>query len=87
MEDLIRINAKLKPIAKAKQKINTAIRRVGLYNLRGKKPVQKWNKRQGKLIRGNGKGVNQYRYAAYILKPKLIPFTLAYKKDCLNIII
>ena len=63
------------------------MRRIGLRNLRGKKPIQKWDKKQGKLIRGDGKGVNWYCYATYILKPKLIPFTLAYKKDCLNTII
>ena len=86
-EDLIKINAELKLIAKAKWEINTAIRRIGFCNFKGKKLIQKWDKRQGKFIRGDGKGVDWYRYAIYILKPKLIPFALAYKKDYLNIII
>ena len=86
-EDFIKINAKLKPIAKAEQEINPAIRRIGLRNFRGKKPVQKWDKRQSKLIKSDGKGVNWYRYATYIFKPKLILFTLVYKKGYLNIII
>jgi hypothetical protein len=72
-EDLIKINAELEPIAKAEWEINTAMRRIGLCNLGGKKPVWKWDKKQGKLIRGDGKGVDWYRYATYILKPKLIP--------------
>ena len=87
IEDLIKINAELEPIAKAKWEINTAMRRIGLRNLGGKKPMWKWDKKQGKLIRGDGKGVNWYCYATYILKPKLIPFALACKKDRLNTII
>jgi len=63
------------------------MRRIGFRNLRSKKPVWKWDKRHSKLIRGDGKGVDWYCYATYILKPKFILFTLACKKDYLNIII
>jgi len=38
-EDLIKINAELELIAKAEWEINTAMRRIGLRNLGGKKPV------------------------------------------------
>ena len=58
IEDLIKINTELKPIAKAKWEMNTIMRKIGLCNLKGKKPVWKWDKKHGKLIRGNGKGVN-----------------------------
>ena len=74
------MNIRFKPIAKAKQEINTVIKRIEFCNLRGKKPVWKQNKKQGKFIKGNNKRVNQYYYITYILKPKLILFTLVYKK-------
>ena len=54
-EDLIKINAELEPIAKAEWEINTVMRRTGLCNFGGKKPVWKWDKRHGKLTRGDGK--------------------------------
>jgi len=38
-EDLIKINAELKLIAKAKWEINTAIRRIGFCNFKGKKLI------------------------------------------------
>ena len=66
---------------KEEWELATAMRRIGLQNLRGIKPIWKWNKKHGKLIRGNGKGINWYRYVTFVLKPKLIPFTLAYKED------
>jgi hypothetical protein len=50
------------------------MRRTGIRNLIGKKPTWKWDKRHGKLVRGDGKGVDWYRYATFILTPKLIPF-------------
>ena len=50
------------------------MRRIGLENCRGKKPTWKWDKSHGKLTRGDGKGVDWYCYATYVLKPKLIPF-------------
>ena len=31
------------------------MRRIGLRNLRGKKPIWKWDKKQGKLIREIGR--------------------------------
>ena len=39
---------------------------MGLLNLKGKKPIWKWNKSHSKLTRGDGKGVDWYCYAIYI---------------------
>ncbi|OCK76988.1 hypothetical protein K432DRAFT_305179, partial [Lepidopterella palustris CBS 459.81] len=44
-------------------------------------------KRHGKLTRSDGKGVDWYRYATYILKPKVTPSTLPCRKNCLNKVI
>jgi hypothetical protein len=85
--DLTRINAELEPIARAEWELTTAIRRTGIRNLTGKKPTWKWDKRHGKLTRGDGKGVDWYRYATFILTPKLIPFAQACQKDLPNTLI
>ena len=72
--DLIRINAELESIARAEWELTTAMRRTGIRNLTGKKPTWKWDKRHSELVRGDGKGVDWYCYATFILTPKLIPF-------------
>ena len=50
-------------------------------NTPGKKPVWKWNKKTGKLVRDSQGGIDWYRYYRYILEAKLLPFAQEYKKD------
>ncbi|KAK2471400.1 hypothetical protein H9L39_17631 [Fusarium oxysporum f. sp. albedinis] len=51
------------------------MRKVGLRNLPGKKPEWKWNEKNGKLVRKEGKGgIDWWRYQQKILIPKLLPF-------------
>jgi transposase len=74
-------NKILEPICKAEWEIQTAMRRVRISrNMPGKKPVWKWNKTNGKLVRdSNSKGgIDWYRYYRCILEKKLLPFA----KEC-----
>jgi hypothetical protein len=55
--------------------------RLGLRNRPGKKPTWRWNKENGKLTKGKGKGIDWYRYQVCILKPKLLPLAKECMKD------
>ena len=73
--DLKKMNKALKPICKAKQELNNPISRLQIDRKNpGQVPQWRWTKANGKLTRGNGKGINQYRYQKQVLIPKLIPF-------------
>ena len=50
-------------------------------NTPGKKPVWKWNKKTGKLVRDSQGGIDWYRYYRCILEAKLLPFAQECKKD------
>ena len=57
-------------------------------NMPGKKPVWKWNKKNGKLSRDTSKGgIDWYRYYKKILEAKLLPFAQECKKDRPNTIV
>lgn len=57
---LIDLNAELEPIMKQEWELTDAgMARVGLRNSSGRKPQWKWDKKHGKLERGNGKGNDQ----------------------------
>ncbi|VTT77872.1 unnamed protein product, partial [Fusarium fujikuroi] len=57
------LNCELEPKKKEEWELLTAMRKVGLRNLLGKKPAWKWNEKTGKLVRKEGKGgINWWRY-------------------------
>lgn len=73
------LNQELEPIMKAQWELETGMQRLNLRRRKpGKKPQWKWNKKNGKLSRGKGAGIDWYRYQSTILLPKLIPFA----KEC-----
>jgi hypothetical protein len=74
------LNKELEPIMKEQWEITNGMRRLGLRNLPGKKPEWKWKKETGKLTRGEGKGIDWWRYQQTILLPKMLPFA----KECLR---
>ena len=59
---LAKLNKELEPIMRTQWELNIGMARMGLRNQRGKKPQWKWNKENGKLTRGKGKGIDWYRY-------------------------
>lgn len=55
--------------------LETGMRRVGLKNKPGKKPVWKYTKETGAAVReGRQGGIDWYRYQEVILKKKLLPW-------------
>ena len=61
--DLAQMNADLEPEAKAQWELETAMRRMGLRNLGGKKPTWKFTAATGKvIISGKKGGITWYRY-------------------------
>ncbi|RYC77279.1 hypothetical protein BFJ63_vAg19847 [Fusarium oxysporum f. sp. narcissi] len=76
------LNAELEPKKKEEWEIETGVRRLGLRNLPGKKPVWRWKKETGKLLReGKKGGIDWWRYQQKILCPKLLPFALECMKE------
>ena len=77
-KEIDKLNKELEPIMREEWELNTKFSRVGLRNKPGKKPVWKWDKSHGKLIRREGSGIDWWRYCSQIIIPKLIPFA----KEC-----
>ncbi|KAL5610520.1 hypothetical protein FOBRF1_006637 [Fusarium oxysporum] len=76
------LNAELEPKKKEEWEIETGVRRLGLRNLPGKKPIWRWKKETGKLLReGKKGGIDWWRYQQKILCPKLLPFALECMKE------
>jgi len=72
---LAKFNEELEPILKAEWELITPTRRLGLRNKPGPKPVWKWDKDHGKLIReGKAGGIDWFRYCQQVVAPKIIPF-------------
>ena len=63
------------------------MRRTGLQNLGGPKPQWRFTKKTGKIERNGKGGIDAYRYAKYVFKPKLVPFALECMKDRPNTIV
>ena len=62
-KDLKKMNKAIKPICKAKWELNNPISRLRInWKNPSRIPQQRWTKANSKLTRGNGKGINQYRY-------------------------
>lgn len=77
-EQIDALNEELEPIKKAEWELNTGLARLGLRNRPGKKPVWKWNKKNGKLVRDGKGGIDWWQYQSKVMIPKLIPFA----KEC-----
>jgi transposase len=73
------LNEELEPIMKERWELENGMGRLSLRTKPGQKPQWKWNKKNGKLKRGSGSGIDWYRYQSTILLPKLIPFA----KECM----
>ena len=86
-QKISKLNAKLETQMREDQELNIGIRRIGLRYKPSKKPQQKQNKKNSKLVRFLGGGINQQRYQTYILLPKLLPFIKEYIKDRLQTIV
>ena len=85
-KDLKKINKAIKPICKAKQELNNPMSRLRINRKNpGRIPQQRQTKANGKLTRGNRKGINQYQYQKQVLLPKLIPFAQRYSPEFLVI--
>lgn len=58
-EELAKINEALKPKCKVAWELKTGVRRMGLRNLPGKKPIWKFTAKTGKVtIEGKKGGIN-----------------------------
>ncbi|KAJ0127189.1 Uncharacterized protein HZ326_29705, partial [Fusarium oxysporum f. sp. albedinis] len=75
------LNEELEPIMRDEWELSNGIRRLGLRTLPGPKPEWKWKKETGKLTRGEGKGIDWWRYQQVILLPKLLPFAKACEEE------
>ena len=80
-KELNALNAAAEPEAKAAWELVTAMRRLNLRGgTRGRKPMWKYDKVHGALVREAKRGgIDWYRYQKLILIPKLIPFA----KECM----
>ena len=80
-KDLDERNSLTEAAHKQNWELETGLRRMGLRNKPGKKPVWKYNKTIGAQTRSKGRGgIDWYRYQQVILKGKLLPFTQDHKK-------
>jgi len=62
-DELKELNRDLEGVMKEEWELSTAMRRANLRNLRGRKPVWKWNAKNGKLVRtAKAGGIDWYRY-------------------------
>jgi transposase len=74
-EEIDRLNQILEPHARRAWEEETTKRREKLrFPTRGRKPEWRFTAQTGKLERGNGKGIDWYRYQKVILREKLLPF-------------
>lgn len=74
-----KLNEELEPIMKEQWELSTAMKRLDLRQLPGRKPQWRWNQKSGKLGRRSTKGgIDWYRYQTVILIPKMLPFA----KEC-----
>lgn len=82
-KEIDRLNALREATAKETWELNTAMSRIGLRNLRGRKPTWKWNETNGLMVRNpkSKGGIDWWRYGQHILLPKLLPFALRCKKS------
>jgi transposase len=86
-EHIQEMNEALEPILRAEWELQNGMRRLGLRNKPGKKPIWRFTKKRGKLIREKGDGIDWYCYQTQILIPKLIPFAQEYEKTRAGIIV
>ena len=81
-KDLEERNAELESIMKADWELNTGMARLNLCKKGGRKPIWRWGKKTGKLVRRKDEaGVDWYRYQTRVLIPKLILFAQEYQQQ------
>lgn len=81
IKELETINKSLEPKMREEWELRTGISRLGLRNREGPKPIWRWSKKNGKLVRNGKGGVDWWRYQHHIILPKLIPFAEKCKED------
>ena len=64
------MNEALQPIMKGQWELQTQMARLGLRNKPRKKPRWKWDKKNCKLTRCKGEGIDRYQYQSEVLIPK-----------------
>lgn len=76
-------NKLLELVCKTKWELETGLRRLRVTrNFSGKKPIWRWSKKTGKLVRkGTRGGIDWYRYYKVILEGKLLLFAKSCLKD------
>ena len=87
--EIDKMNEEMEEEAKAKKQweLEVAMKRMGLRKPGGRKPVWKWDKSHGKIVRDAKGGIDWYRYQKKILLPKLIPFAEKCKMERPNTIV
>ena len=85
--DIDKMNEELEEDAKTQWELEVGMRRMGLQNQGGRRPVWKWDKQHGKIVREGKGGIDWYRYQKNILLPKLIPFAEECKMERPNTIV
>jgi hypothetical protein len=86
-KDIEAWNTELEPILREEWELTAGLQRLGLRGQPGRKPVWKWNKKSGRLVRGSKGGIDWYRYQKKILLPKLFPFAKSCDEDRPNTIV
>lgn len=61
-KEIEQLNRQREPACRAEWEINTALSRMALRNLPGRKPTWRWSDKTGKLVRKGKGGVDWYRY-------------------------
>ena len=75
--EIEQLNTEIEPKLRDQWKLEIAMRRMNLERQTpGRKPEWVFNRRTGKLSRGQKGGIDWYRYQKKILLPKLLPFAI-----------
>ena len=81
------MNKRLKSIMKIEWKLNNAIRRLALNNLKKIKSQWKWNKNHDKIERRTRDDIDWFRYQKQIFFSHLMPFALKCQKNKSNTLV
>ena len=81
------MNKRLKSIMKIEWKLNNAIRRLALHNLKEMKSQWRWNKKHDKIKRRIKDDIDWFRYQKQILLSLLMSFALKCQKNRSNTLV
>lgn len=80
--EIERRNKETEPQDREKWELEVGLRRMGLRNKPGRKPIWTYTAKHGALVRDAKKGgIDWWRYQLEILLPKLIPFAIECQQD------